>query len=124
MARDNIAEEALKPLNLEVWVTAPFDDDAWPLAKLQKASDTVVLMTYDDYGPWENTPGPIGPLGWQRASVRALESDVPADQIFLGAANYGYAWRPHSNDNLNVSQARALVARWHAQPRWVASVGE
>jgi spore germination protein YaaH len=103
---------------------AAYAANGYDLQSLASNTDQIVLMTYDDHGPWENTPGPIGPLSWQRASVHALESTVPARQIFLGAANYGYAWRPHSNDNLNVSQARALVARWHAQPRWVASVGE
>jgi hypothetical protein len=117
------------PYSVTVCVEAFTSPDAYPangydLQSLASNTDQIVLMTYDDHGPWENTPGPIGPLSWQRASVRALESTVPASQIFLGAANYGYAWRPHSNDNLNVSQARALVARWHAQPRWVASVGE
>ena len=98
--------------------------NGYDLKALAGSASQIVLMTYDDHGPWENTPGPIGPLAWQRASVGALESAVSASQIFLGAANYGYAWRPHSNDNLNVSQARALVARWHARSRWVASAGE
>lgn len=92
--------------------------------KALAADGQIVLMTYDDHGPWENTPGPIGPVAWQRDSVRALQTVVPAAQIFLGAANYGYAWRPHSNDNLNVAQARALAARWHARPHWVPSAGE
>ena len=39
-------------------------------------------------------------------------------------ADYGYGWRPHSNDSLTVHQARALVARRHARPRWVSRVGE
>lgn len=91
---------------------------------LARSADQIVLMTYDDHGPWENTPGPIGPLRWQRRSVRALERSVPREQILLGAADYGYAWRPHSNDNLNVAQARALVARRHSHARWVAAVGE
>lgn len=73
-------------------------------------------MTYNDHGPWEITPGPIGPLRWQRASVAALERVIQADEIFLGVANYGYAWRPHANDNLTVAQARKLArtrARWN-----------
>jgi spore germination protein YaaH len=98
--------------------------NGYQLAALAASADQIVLMTYDDHGPWENTPGPIGPLAWQRASVRALETVIPAPRIFLGAANYGYAWRPHSNDNLNVSQARALARRSHAHPRWVQAAGE
>lgn len=96
----------------------------YDLPALAASVDQVVLMTYDDHGPWEKTPGPIGPLAWQRASVAALEQDVPAAQIFLGVANYAYAWRPHSVDSLTVAQARKLAARWHARPRWIASAGE
>jgi spore germination protein YaaH len=96
----------------------------YDLPTLAATVDQIVLMTYDDHGPWEKTPGPIGPLGWQRASVAALEHDVPAAQIFLGVANYAYAWRPHSVDALTVAQARKLAARWHAKPRWIASAGE
>ncbi len=96
----------------------------YDLPALAASVDQVVLMTYDDHGPWEKTPGPIGPLGWQRASVAALEQDVPAAQIFLGVANYAYAWRPHRVDSLTVAQARRLAAHWHAKPRWIASAGE
>jgi spore germination protein YaaH len=96
----------------------------YDLPALAASVDQVVLMTYDDHGPWEKTPGPIGPLAWQRASVAALEQDVPADKIFLGVANYAYAWRPRSVDSLTVAQARRLAARRHARPRWIASAGE
>ena len=103
---------------------AAYRANGYDLTALAGSANQIVLMTYDDHGPWENTPGPIGPLRWQRASVHALESAVPADHVFLGAADYGYAWRPHANDNLNVAQARALVARWHARPHWIAAAGE
>jgi spore germination protein YaaH len=98
--------------------------NGYDLLGLTASTDQIVLMTYDDHGPWESTPGPIGPLPWQRAAVRALGRVVATNRVFLGVADYGYAWRPHSNDSLSVSQARALVARWHARPRWVAAVGE
>jgi spore germination protein len=96
----------------------------YDLPALAASADQIVLMTYDDHGPWENTPGPIGPLAWQRASVAALEQDVPAAKIFLGVANYGYGWRPHSRPSLSVAQARALAARFHAVPHWIAAAGE
>ncbi len=96
----------------------------YDLPALAASADQIVLMTYDDHGPWEKTPGPIGPLGWQRSSVAALERDVPAAKIFLGVANYGYGWRPHSRPSLTVAQARALAARFHAQPHWIATAGE
>jgi spore germination protein len=96
----------------------------YDLPALAASVDQIVLMTYDDHGPWEKTPGPIGPLRWQRDSVAALEQDVPADQIFLGVANYAYAWRPHSVDSLTVAQARKLAKRLHARPRWIEKAGE
>ena len=115
--------------SLSVCITAftsvsAYHANGYDLASLSASANQIVLMTYDDHGPWENTPGPIGPLAWQRASVKAIEQVVAPSHVFLGAADYGYAWRPHSNDNLTVSQARALVARWHAQARWVPRVGE
>lgn len=104
--------------------TAGYAADGYDLRALAAHADRIVLMTYDDHGPWENTPGPIGPLAWQRASVAALERAVPAGKILLGAADYGYDWRPHSNNTLHVAQARSLVKRWHAHARWVPAVGE
>jgi spore germination protein YaaH len=96
----------------------------YDLRGLSASADQIVLMTYDDHGPWENAPGPIGPLRWQRTAARALERVIAPDRFFLGVADYAYAWRPHSNDNLSVAQARALVSRWRAHPRWVAAAGE
>lgn len=96
----------------------------YDLTGLAASADQIVLMTYDRHGPWENTPGPIGPMRWQLASVRALERSVLGERIYLGVADYGYAWRPHANDSLSVTGARALVARWHTKPRWVSRVGE
>jgi hypothetical protein len=34
--------------------------------------------------------------------LAAVEHVLPAARIFLGVADHGYAWRPHSNDNLGV----------------------
>jgi spore germination protein len=110
---------------LEAFTTpGSYRANGYDLRALASSATQIVLMTYDDHGPWEDTPGPIGPLAWQRASIRALESALPAQQIFLGAANYGYAWRPHSNENLSVTRARELALRWHAHPHWSASAGE
>ena len=103
---------------------AGYAAEGYDLKALAASVDQIVLMTYDDHGPWEKTPGPIGPLRWQQAAVAALERRVSPGEIFLGAANYAYAWRPHSVDSLTVAQARALAARWHARPRWVAAAGE
>lgn len=79
------------------------------LAALARLVDRVMLMTYDQHGPWENKPGPIGALGWQRRSVAAARHFVPKRKLDLGVAGYGYAWRPHKNVELTVAQARKLA---------------
>jgi spore germination protein YaaH len=84
----------------------------------------VILMAYDEHGTWENQPGPVGALAWQLEGLAALRAQVPADQIDLGQAGYGYAWRPHRNVQLSDAQTRRLVSANHATARFDSSVGE
>ncbi|WP_395695350.1 glycosyl hydrolase family 18 protein [Nocardioides sp.] len=95
------------------------------LGALADAVDVVDLMTYDQHGPGWSGPGPIGALGWQRDALAALLSVVPADQVQLGVAGYGYSWPRHGTGrDLTVRQARALVQRDGAIARWRPGVGE
>jgi len=97
----------------------------YDLAQLELDVDQVVLMTYDLHGPWERRPGPIGPPDWQRGAVATLERFVPARKVFLGVADYGYAWGPHHRTGtLTVAGARALVVQRHAKARWVKTAAE
>jgi spore germination protein YaaH len=105
-------------------VAARYPATGYNLAALGVAADRVILMGYDEHGPWENTPGPVGALWWQTAGLVIALASVPAAKLDLGQAGYGYAWRPHSNRQISDAQARALVARNHATARWVAAVGE
>ena len=103
---------------------AEYAGDGYDLRQIAATVDRIVLMTYDDNGPWESQPGPIGPLGWQTQAVRTLTKVVPRDKVLLGVADYGYVWPSHSSDNLPVAQVRRSVARAHADARWVPSAGE
>jgi spore germination protein YaaH len=58
------------------------------------------------------------------SGLRALETSVPAAQIDLGVAGYGYVWGPGGRRQLSDAGARALVAKQGGHARWVASVGE
>ncbi len=85
------ARAALKPLGREVWVTAPFDDDDWPLKALQANSDTLVLMAYDQH--WQT--GQSGPTAGETWFEKYLDSrmkmlDPARTVVALGA--YGYDW--------------------------------
>ncbi|MGH7736135.1 MAG: glycosyltransferase, partial [Gemmatimonadales bacterium] len=57
------ARAALKPLGREVWVSAPFADDSFPLKRFEAVTDTVVLMAYDQH--WSGgDPGPPAGQDW------------------------------------------------------------
>jgi spore germination protein YaaH len=103
---------------------AGYRHGGYDLAGIAASGARVILMAYDEHGTWENQPGPVGALAWQRKGLSVLRTQVPADQIDLGQAGYGYAWRPHSNVQLSDAQSRRLVAADHATPRWDAAVGE
>jgi len=60
-------------------------------AALGRAADRVLLMTYEwgyKYGP----PMAIAPIEPVRRVVQYALSEIPAEKICLGLANYGYDW--------------------------------
>ncbi|MGZ4466021.1 MAG: glycosyl hydrolase family 18 protein [Nocardioides sp.] len=95
------------------------------LGALGGAADLLAVMTYDQHGPGWSGPGPVGALGWQRDAVHALLEEVPARQVDLGVAGYGYTWPQRGTGRtLTDRQARALVRRDGADPVWRARPGE
>ena len=105
-------------------IASNFPGDGYALRALGAAADRIVLMAYDQHGPWEDTPGPIGALSWQRAGLAIVLRSVPAAKLDLGQAGYGYAWRRHANLQLSDAQARRLVGRENGTARWDARAGE
>ena len=58
---------------------------------LGEAADRVLLMTYEwgyKYGP----PLPVAPIDSVRRVVEYALTEIPAEKISLGLANYGYDW--------------------------------
>ncbi|WP_036507817.1 glycosyl hydrolase family 18 protein [Nocardioides sp. URHA0020] len=97
----------------------------YDLAGLAGAVDVIKLMTYDQHGPGWSGAGPVGGLPWQRAALRTILRVVPARQVDLGVAGYGYTWpRRGVGRTVTVAQARRLVARDHARATWHARQGE
>jgi len=103
---------------------AGFSSEGYDLPGLARSGCQEILMAYDDHGPWENIPGPIGPLGWQRTGLNVLLRFIPASRLVLGVAGYGYGWRRHHNVALTDAQARALATSRGAHFRWAPSAGE
>ena len=102
-----------------------YRDRGYRLAGLARAADTIAVMTYDLHGPTWSGPGPIRPLRWQRDALDALLSVVPADQVLLGVAGYGYSWpREGTGRSLTLRQARGLVSRDGATAHWRTGAGE
>lgn len=105
---------------------AEYSRSGYHLGSLGRVAD-VVLMAYDEDGPWSG-PGPIGGLPWQRAAVAAARHAVPGRRLILGVAAYGYTWPPgarvHDGISVTDAQARRLAAASARRPRWVPSQGE
>ena len=104
---------------------AAYRDRGYRLAGLADAADVINVMTYDLHGPTWSGPGPIGALPWQRDALDALLEVVPAEQVQLGVAGYGYTWPTHGTGRtVLVRQARHLVERDGATAHWRAGSGE
>lgn len=104
--------------------TGGFAHEGYDIEALARTHAQLVLMAYDLHGPWENTPGPIGPLGWAARGVRVLRAVAPASQIWLGVAAYGYGWRRRHHYVYSDSRAAQLAKARGAKARWDASAGE
>jgi spore germination protein len=103
---------------------AEYAANGYDLKGIAGSVDQIVLMAYDQHGPWEAAPGPIGAEGWVRAGLRASLAEVPPSQVDLGVAGYGYLWGAHGRRQVSDATARRLASRSGAHARWAAGIGE
>ena len=83
--------QALDPTGREVWVTALFGDESAPLEQLQAASDTLVLMAYDQH--WaSNAPGAVSGQDWFESNLDKRLSRLDETKTILALGSYGYDW--------------------------------
>jgi spore germination protein YaaH len=99
-----------------------YRDTGYDLRGIAQHVDRVVLMTYDQHGPWSD-PGTVGSLPWARKVVRAAEAaGVPRTRIDLGIAGYGYVWGGDDADaQVTAAQAERLAGD---RARWSSTAGE
>ena len=108
------ARAALNRQGREVWVTAPFDDDAWPFGKIQAAADTLVLMAYDQHYSTGDAGPPAG-QAWFETSLDQRLSGLDPNKTVLAFGSYGYDWkapvggRQHQAEALTFAEAISLA---------------
>ncbi len=106
---------------------ADYAANGYDLARLGVVVDRVVLMAYDQHGPWSQ-PGPIGALNWQRQTLKVLLTQISAAKVDLGVAGYGYTWpkgaRLHQGTSVSDALARRLVHANDVPAHWDVASGE
>ncbi len=86
-----------------------YADAGYDLPAIAAVVDRVILMAYDEHGPWDPQPGPIGSLAWQASGLQAILSAVPASKLELGVARYGYSWAPGGANTITIADARTAA---------------
>ena len=85
------ANAAFNRSGREVWVTAPFDDAAWPVKALGRAADTLVLMAYDEHY-WTGEAGPAASQGWYEKNLARTFRGLNPDHTVVALGAFGYDW--------------------------------
>lgn len=105
-------------------------DLGYDLVALSASIDRFVLMAYDQHGAGFSEPGPVGGLPWVGEVLDSALELVPAAQLDLGVAGYGYQWTGDGDAGGAVSVAQARTAAkstgsWDAeQAEYTASPGD
>lgn len=95
---------AALPAGAQLAVTAPAEDESWPLAALARASDKLIFMAYDQH--WEGgVAGPIAGQHWFVREVEDAQRTVPAEKLVVALASYAYDWHGDDTDALSVEDA-------------------
>jgi cellulose synthase/poly-beta-1,6-N-acetylglucosamine synthase-like glycosyltransferase/spore germination protein YaaH/peptidoglycan/xylan/chitin deacetylase (PgdA/CDA1 family) len=85
------ARRALQPMGREVWATAPFADDDFPMKALQAASDTIVLMAYDQH--WgTGDAGAVAGQDWFEDHLDDRLDTMDPRRTIVALGSYGYDW--------------------------------
>lgn len=95
---------AALPAGSQLAVTAPAEDENWPLRALAGAADRLILMAYDQH--WEGgEPGPIAAQDWFVRQVEAARRAAGADKLVVALGSYAYDWHGKATDALSIEEA-------------------
>lgn len=116
----NDVKNALSPLGQLITISVPAKtvdstSYSWTYAydyqALGSLADKVILMTYDEHGPWCE-PGPVASIGWVTNVVNYAKTVIPANKIMLGLAAYGYDWSAAGNKSLSLNKIDSLISTY------------
>lgn len=101
-----------KVLNVSIpakFIDYPSDlwSGAYDYAAIGKASDQVVLMTYDEHG-LGTTQGPIASHAWVNKVINFAVGKIPKEKIVMGLPVYSFDWgsnKPTVPDYLSYAQS-------------------
>ena len=99
------ANAAFNRSGREIWVTAPFDDEAWPVKALGRAAGTLVLMAYDEHY-FTGEAGPAASQGWYEQNLGRVMKGLNPNRTVVALGAFGYDWsRKGKADNLSFHEA-------------------
>ena len=109
-----------KTLSIAIMATeGDYRDLGYDPLGIAESTDSIVLMAYDQHGPWENNPGPVGGMPWVKKVLANLLKTVPKNEVQLGIAGYAYSWpKKGAGKQYSAAAARALVKRDGAKTHW------
>ena len=102
------ANAAFQASGREIWVTAPFDDPAWPVKALGRAADSLVLMAYDEHY-FTGEAGPAASQGWYEQNLQRVMKGLNPDKTVVALGAFGYDWTRGGKAD-SVSFHEALLA--------------
>lgn len=99
--------------------TGNYRDLGYDPAGIAASTDSIVLMAYDQHGPWEKPSGPVGGMQWVKKVLANLLESVDPSEVQLGVAGYGYSWpKKGTGKQYSPAAARALVKKDRAKAHW------
>jgi cellulose synthase/poly-beta-1,6-N-acetylglucosamine synthase-like glycosyltransferase/peptidoglycan/xylan/chitin deacetylase (PgdA/CDA1 family)/spore germination protein YaaH len=94
---------------LKLIVTAPASDPDYDYARIARAADALILMTYDEHGE-AGDAGPLAGQGWFEARLDQRLKTVSPAKLIVGIGSYGYDWAGKGNAReISVQEAWELL---------------
>ncbi len=82
--------------------------DGYDWQAIAKSADMVMLITYDEHNP-NTKPGAVEDATYDDWVIKYALTQMPANKILLGMADYGYDWSANGATEISMPQGNALA---------------